>query len=376
MKAQDAIQTQPTTVLLENPMLPPYRLALFRALHGSPTLDVSFAYGLARKATALQDVDAEHELPVLPVRNVYLGPNGLATLQMGLIRHLRSRRWNAMVASFDPRLVFNLLALMVARRQGTRFIWWGHGIRPRQRFAGLYKRLALMADAVILYSGEGKRNLIALGVPEERLFVAWNSIDTVGIDSLRESGWTARHRILSIGRLVAGKRNDLLLEAFALASGALQPNIRLSVVGEGPEEAPLKAQAESLGISDRVDWHGPIYDQGQLATIFNASLVCVTSGYVGLSAIHALAFGVPKLYADDEPHSPEVEALIPGENSATFRAGDAESLARQLVDLAADPARLEAMGNAGSEKVLHEFSVGRMVQTFEDAIAFACRSRP
>lgn len=365
---------RPARVLIQNPMLPPYRVELFKALAASPRLDVTFSYGLAKEGSALKDVRDVPGIEVLSVRNNYLF-GGSVTLQRGLLKHLGAHRWDAMVASLDPRLAYNLLAFVKARWQGTRFIWWGHGIRPRGRFANIYRRLAMMADAVILYSEEGRKKLEEKGVPSDRLFVAWNSIDTATIDRLRSSDWSGRNRVLTIGRLSPEKKVDLLVEAFAKCLPSLSEDVRLSIVGEGNEKEVLVAKARDLGIGSRVDWHGAIYRHEELAPIFNASCICVGSGCVGLSAIHALAFGVPMLFADNEPHGPEVEALIPGTNSASFAAGDPVSLAGALEALLGDRRGLQALGTSGAEKVSREFSVDQMVKVFEEAIAYACRAR-
>lgn len=67
-------------------------------------------------------------------------------------------------------------------------------------------------------------------------------------------GSAAPVTIVSVGRLVEKKGYDLLLEAFA----ALPPQLRWRFVhiGGGDLSVKLKAQAEKLGLSDRIDWRG------------------------------------------------------------------------------------------------------------------------
>ncbi|MCC7435604.1 MAG: glycosyltransferase [Methanoregulaceae archaeon] len=363
------VATKRLEVLIQNPMLPPYRLDLFRALNRSPVIDPSFSFGLAHPSTSLVDVTGDHGLQLLPVENVFVRGHTL-TVQRGLLDHVRSRKWDAMVASFDPRMVLNLMAMRAAKKQGTKFVWWGHGIRPRQKYQSIYRRLAMGADAVILYSGEGKRRLEDLGVPSEKLFVAWNSIDTDTIAQLRRND-IERYRILTIGRLVAGKKIELLLEAFKAALPMLPPSIKLTIVGEGPEEGRLRSLADQLSISGRVEWLGAIYDEVALAPLFNSALFTATGGDAGLSIIHSLAYGVPTLVGRGEHHGPEVEVLTP-ENSATFESGDRDGIGKLFADLCENKERLAVMGEAGAKKVLEQFSVSRMVKTFEEAVTFAC----
>lgn len=65
--------------------------------------------------------------------------------------------------------------------------------------------------------------------------------------------------ILTVGRLVWDKAQDVLLEAFALMSDESK-EWRLSMVGDGLLKADLPTQAEEPGIAGRVDWHGVVSD--------------------------------------------------------------------------------------------------------------------
>ncbi len=367
--AHAPVATKRLEVLIQNPMLPPYRLDLFKALSRSNVIAPTFSYGKAHPSTSLVDVTGDHGLELLPVENVFVRGHTV-TVQRGLLDHVRSRKWDAMVASFDPRMVVNLFAQRIAQRRGIKFIWWGHGVRPSQKYQAIYRKLALSADAVILYSGEGKRRLEELGVPSEKMFVAWNSIDTDIISNL--SGHTEkRYRILTIGRLIPSKKIDLLLEAFSGAMPHLDSSVKVAIVGEGPEAGRLQKLVDQLRIADRVEWLGATYSEEALAPIFNTALFTVTGGAAGLSVIHSLAYGVPTVVGSDEPHGPEV-GILTSENSAIFKSDDRQSLTTQLVYMCSDADRLAAMGKAGAEKVLNQFSVERMVKTFEDAVTFAC----
>ena len=61
--------------------------------------------------------------------------------------------------------------------------------------------------------------------------------------------------VLTVGRLVEDKAQDILLDAFAQTGEAFK-DWRLAIVGEGRLGGQLRAQAKALGIAERVDWHG------------------------------------------------------------------------------------------------------------------------
>ncbi len=68
-----------------------------------------------------------------------------------------------------------------------------------------------------------------------------------------------------------------------------------------------------LGIENRVDFHGWVYDFDNLASLYASSFTSVSPGFAGLGLTQSLGFGVPQIVADDQPHSPEIElADTPG----------------------------------------------------------------
>lgn len=361
-------------VLLLQRILPPYRLALFQSLSRSLLFDLCLAYGQAAPSSALESVSDPVGVRVSPLTNLYFRGKESLVFQKGVSALLASRRYDTLIAEFNPRIVTNVLAAWQAKQLGMRLIWWGHGIRPRSSGAAVRVYLALirLADAFLFYNEEGAERMAALGVPRHKLFVAWNSVDTGEIERLRQdTPLGERLRILSIGRLIPEKKTDLLMRGFAAALPSLPPNARLTIIGEGPERAKLEALAADFGLEDRVEFVGSLYEQEQLAPFFNAAWVSVSSGYVGLSAIHSLAYGLPMLVAEDEPHSPEIAAIEPGVNAAFFPSDDAAGLAEGLTGLAADPARWEAMSLEARRTVQRRFSIDAMSQAFEDAIRYA-----
>ena len=230
--------------------------------------------------------------------------------------------------------------------------------------------MAQLADAVIFYEDEGRRDFITLGLSQEKLFVAYNAIDVQKIRQLATQYTTDRQHILFVGRLIAAKKADLLLDGFTKALDSLPPQTKLIIIGDGPERKKLLAQVEEAGILSRVEFPGEITDDELLAPYFTRSILAVSPGYVGLSAIHSLAYGVPMLVADAEPHSPEVEVLTPGQNCEFFSAGDSDALAEQLRVLVAQPDKLLAMGQVGIESVTAKYSLQHMSNVFLQAFDY------
>ena len=182
-----------------------------------------------------------------------------------------------------------------------------------------------------------------------------------------------RKRILCISRLIAEKKIDLLIRGFQKAAAFLPASVRLTLIGDGPERETLQKLANSHSSGSRIEFIGSVYDQSQLAPYFNDSILSVSPGYIGLSAIHSMAYGIPMLVADKEPHSPEIAIVESGINAEYFHANNADDLAQKLISFVEERQTAERMGQAARCSVQKQFSVDAMAEAFEQAIAYAHR---
>jgi glycosyltransferase involved in cell wall biosynthesis len=63
-------------------------------------------------------------------------------------------------------------------------------------------------------------------------------------------------KLVTLSRLSAIKGVDDAIKAFALLKQGSMPTAELHVIGGGPQEAELRALAESLGVAGAITWHG------------------------------------------------------------------------------------------------------------------------
>ena len=364
---------QPIRLLLQNPILAPYRIQVVEALNRLPNLDLTLTYGKAQEGSALQSIMDPPGIKVRPLTNTWIGNPHKLNIQLDLLNVLKTGTYDAVILGMDPRHPVNFLAANWAQKNGIAVIWWGHGIRPGGRFENLYKKMALQGDSVILYTEPAKEQFAQLGVPPEKMFVAWNSIDTTTIAKLSKPFTADRNAFLYVGRLIPEKKPQLLVQGFAKAVKEKGLNATLIVLGEGPEREPVARLANELGVGDQTEVLGATYDETVLAEYFNRAYVSVSPGYVGLSAIHCLAYGVPMLAADDEPHSPEIVAVHDQENSLFFKADNAEDLANQLVYMRQNPDKMTGFSNNAKDYIADNFSAEQMAQHMYDAVDYAVR---
>jgi glycosyltransferase involved in cell wall biosynthesis len=157
-----------------------------------------------------------------------------------------------------------------------------------------------------------------------------------------------------IGRLVAEKGVDLLLDAVARLSG----DWRLRVVGSGPQGEALAAQAERLGIAGRITWIPWAASTEMPAQYRQLDALVLPSltrrnwkEQFGRVLIEAMASGVPVIGSD----SGAIPGII-GDAGVVVPEGDTAALAGALCKLrddAAERGRLRAVGRA---RVLAHFT--------------------
>jgi glycosyltransferase involved in cell wall biosynthesis len=153
------------------------------------------------------------------------------------------------------------------------------------------------------------------------------------------------------------KALDVLVDAFAIVARRM-PEPVLVMGGEGIMTDALKAQAEELGIADRVHWIGRRTDGSVVLEGFD---VCaLSSDFEGtpLLAFECIAAGTPMVATDVGGFRDIFEN---GESALLVPPQDPEAFADALESLLRDPGRRRALAEAAAER-LDEFTVDRAVE--------------
>jgi glycosyltransferase involved in cell wall biosynthesis len=170
--------------------------------------------------------------------------------------------------------------------------------------------------------------------------------------------------VLTVGRLVDDKAHDVLLDAFARTSESLK-DWRLAIVGQGRLNAQLRKQAEALGISGRVDWHGIVRDVQPLYR--SAMVFALPSRIEGTpnALLEAMSFGLPVVVSDGAPGL--LEIVEDGVTGLVVPVNDAVRLADALQRLGNDEELRRRLGTAAQQRV-SEYALPRALATWESIV--------
>jgi teichuronic acid biosynthesis glycosyltransferase TuaC len=179
--------------------------------------------------------------------------------------------------------------------------------------------------------------------------------------------------IVTVANLIARKRHADVIAAVAQLRRERHPSLRYVVVGDGPERTQLHALADTLGITDAVEFQGQLPHEQAVAVAQSATVFALPSveEAFGVAYVEAMGAGVPAVGSRGEDGPEEIAAA--GGGIALVPPGDRRALAARLDELLSDPAELEAAGNAARATVEREFNwekCGReTVHAYADALA-------
>ena len=327
-----------------------YRIPLFNSLAGLYDLTIIHS---GKPIQPFSDFFREKIVPCKKIGPFYF--------QEGVIHEINDVRYDVVIAMFDIRWLANVIAPYI--HKSKRFLYWGH--RYSNNYFANWIRNILMkkADGLILYSKGEISRMLEAGISKNRIFVAPNTIE-VKNHSNTTSG--KKDSFLFVGRSQKRKRIDKLIESFSEILPKLPQKVSIDIVGEGPENAKIKALVSKLNIEDRVIFHGAITDNKQLKPLFSKAFAYVSPGPVGLGVLHSLAYGVPVITKSKQKHGPEFENLSDEKNAIIY--SDDEELSQALLRICHDSVLQQRLGKNAYGLYSNERTMQDMVNGFIRAI--------
>jgi glycosyltransferase involved in cell wall biosynthesis len=207
----------------------------------------------------------------------------------------------------------------------------------------------------------------------------YNGIDLERFPAPRSCNGNRIPRIVSVGRLVAFKGFDDLIDACTeLARRRL--DFVCDIVGDGPRRETLQAKIEQLDLSSRVNLLGSLSQGAVLEKLQAADIFALASTTDAQGATDVFPTVILEAMASARPIVSTRLAGIPelvvdGQTGMLAPPGDSTALAQALEQLLRDPELRFRFGDAGRARIEQHFRIEQTVAPLMEMLERSCNRR-
>jgi glycosyltransferase involved in cell wall biosynthesis len=229
-------------------------------------------------------------------------------------------------------------------------------------------RVLATADQFLPATERARTALLLEGAPADRIRVVSPGVELPppGFEPIDAEPTSDGHLVISIGRLVWEKGHQDVLRAVALLRQRGRQDLRVLIVGQGPEQARLQGVIDDLGLSEVAQLRGwiphdrlnEVYAQGSCLVLASMPTPFWEEQF-GMVLIEAMAAGLP-ICASSSGAIPEV---LRG-TGALFTPGDWVGLADAL---SAGPLAGPPIRSRPSATILEHYSAGAAARRLGEA---------
>jgi phosphatidylinositol alpha-1,6-mannosyltransferase len=265
-----------------------------------------------------------------------------------------------------------LIALILKKILGLPYVVYCHGEEITQTDRYRYQprmrdRIYKGADGVVANSDFAVRNLLRIGVCEERICKITPGVDCIrfrpmppNTDLQKRHGLEGKVVVLTVARLIPRKGHVVVMKAFARLCNEF-PDAHYLIVGTGPEESRLRQLAMKLNLGSRVTFAGYV-SADQLPDVYSLCDIMVMANRqeadgdvegFGIVFLEANAAGKPVIGGRT---GGAVEAIEEGKTGFLVNPDDDQELAGVLRQLVSNRQLREKLGQAGIRRVRSDFT--------------------
>lgn len=261
----------------------------------------------------------------------------------------------------------DVVGIMAASGLGRPVVSTAHGFAGGSARNRLYewidRRCLRHAETVVAVSKPLVERLARSGVDRARIRLIPNGLSTGSPPASREAarqalglppdglvcGW--------VGRLSEEKGPDVFVRALPLVPKAW----RASIVGSGPMGDRLRDEADALGVTDRIRWHGVVPEAGRLLAAFDVLVLSSRTEGTPMVVLEAMAARVP-LVVTAVGGVPDVV----NDQEAILVAPDApEALAAAIASVSDRPEVAKSRVDRASQRLAADFSASAWLDRHE-----------
>lgn len=304
---------------------PHYRTKIFQSMEGA--FNCVFYFGSAtfadvKKMDYTQLQNYKRELPFIRLYGHWNWLDGAVSKCF--------HPYTDYILTGEPFCLSTWVVMILNRFLGKRTFLWSHGWYGSERGFKRWVKKAFfsLSHGVLLYGEYAKALMVKEGFAPKKLHVIYNSLDFFTQSKLRDTSTQDNPYVnhfkndnpvlVFIGRLEAGKHLELLVEAMYILTKEYG-NVNLAFIGGGKQQESLSALVQSKGLASNVWFYGTCYNESEIAPLLYHADLCVSPGFVGLTAIHTMTYGTPVVTHNNfSTQMPEFETIEPGVTGAFF----------------------------------------------------------
>ncbi len=354
-------------VIIFQPALPQYRLDFFERVDEFLNHELSVYYSEAKLGILVRGNNQYKWAKKLGTMKKLLP--GLYWQSKALTVDISSADY--IVVCGDPRNLSTILILIKAIWMKKKTIWWGQywssTSRKYRQIIRVY--ISKLANSILFYTDDEVLNF-KKNFPNfnKSLGALNNGINVSKISQLRLN-YSSKNRplnILFIGRLTKKTNLNLIIESLNLVK---MHGYKLDIIGDGCEYKAISKKVRDYKLESYVHFHGALTDENLISKIANKCAVFVYPGSVGLSLIHAMAYGLPAIIHNNKlHHMPEIAAFENNYTGFNFKENSTIDLSNVLVKLMDSPILREKMSKNSIKKLKNNFNTKSMSKRFKDFI--------
>ena len=274
-----------------------------------------------------------------------------------------------LIATHQPDLLHahSAIAGVVARVAGQRattpvvYTVHGFGFKPevpllRRTAASIAERMLAHWTAHMICVSKHERALAYdLPIVQDRVHVVTNGLARLPVAPAHELTSTTLPRLIMVARMKHPKRHELLLQALAQVRNVLGHELPVTLAGDGPLNAVLRAQAQTLNLKN-ITWAGDVADVPTLLLQHDVFVLLSDHEGMPITVLEAMRAGLCVLASD----LPGIREQINTNQEGLLVANTPDAVADQLLRLAREPHLRKRLGRAAQHFFESDFSADKM----------------
>jgi glycosyltransferase involved in cell wall biosynthesis len=260
--------------------------------------------------------------------------------------------------------------LFVARAMRRRTVYQVHGGDLPEEYAGgnpalraLMRWVLGLPQAIVLLA-QSEAIAYRKFVPAARVEIIPNAIDVLPSErAVSRVPSNAPLRIVYVGRLIRAKGIFEILQAVReVRSRGIA--VEVTIAGDGPDVAALKASASQLGVDQNVRFVGSVFGEDKSRLWTEADVFAFPTFHEGLpyALLESMAFGVVPI-TTAVGAIPDV--MGDGLHGLLVPAKDPQALAAAICRLDGDRVALQRMSRSCQQRIREHYTLAHMAREFQ-----------